>query len=42
MTQRAGHAFDLMFSLTNRELNTYDGVVAVVSNNIPSFIFYKL
>ncbi|XP_057476478.1 LOW QUALITY PROTEIN: ceramide kinase [Actinidia eriantha] len=29
VTQRAGHAFDLMFSLTNRELNTYDGVVAV-------------
>uniref|UniRef100_A0A5B7ADM8 Putative ceramide kinase n=1 Tax=Davidia involucrata TaxID=16924 RepID=A0A5B7ADM8_DAVIN len=29
VTQRAGHAFDVMTSITNRELNSYDGVVAV-------------
>ncbi|KAA8533896.1 hypothetical protein F0562_031413 [Nyssa sinensis] len=29
VTQRAGHAFDVMASITNRELNSYDGVVAV-------------
>lgn len=31
MTQRAGHAFDVMASITDRELNSYDGVIAVVS-----------
>ncbi|KAI3756921.1 hypothetical protein L6452_04453 [Arctium lappa] len=29
VTERAGHAFDAMTSITNRELNSYDGVVAV-------------
>ncbi|CAK9135127.1 unnamed protein product [Ilex paraguariensis] len=29
VTKRAGHAFDTMASITNRELNSYDGVVAV-------------
>lgn len=29
VTERAGHAFDVMASITNRELNSYDGVVAV-------------
>lgn len=29
VTERAGHAFDVMASITNMELNTYDGVVAV-------------
>ncbi|XP_052174181.1 ceramide kinase isoform X2 [Diospyros lotus] len=29
VTQRAGHAFDVMSTITNRELNSYDGVVAV-------------
>ncbi|KAL2558361.1 Ceramide kinase [Forsythia ovata] len=29
VTQRAGHARDVMTSITNRELNFYDGVVAV-------------
>ncbi|XP_022737487.1 ceramide kinase-like isoform X2 [Durio zibethinus] len=29
VTQRAGHAFDVMKSTTNEELNSYDGVIAV-------------
>ncbi|KAE8657186.1 Ceramide kinase [Hibiscus syriacus] len=29
VTQRAGHAFDVMRSTTNEELNSYDGVLAV-------------
>ncbi|KAI3921590.1 hypothetical protein MKW92_027050 [Papaver armeniacum] len=29
VTERAGHAFDVMTSLSNKELNSYDGVVAV-------------
>ncbi|KAJ7949486.1 Ceramide kinase [Quillaja saponaria] len=29
VTQRAGHAFDMMSSISNKELNFYDGVVAV-------------
>ncbi|XP_059624924.1 ceramide kinase isoform X2 [Cornus florida] len=29
VTQRAGHAFEVMSSITNRELSSYDGVVAV-------------
>ncbi|PPS07477.1 hypothetical protein GOBAR_AA13177 [Gossypium barbadense] len=29
VTQRAGHAFDVMTSATNEELNSYDGVLAV-------------
>ncbi|KAK9075196.1 hypothetical protein SSX86_003517 [Deinandra increscens subsp. villosa] len=29
VTERAGHAFDAMTSITNRELSSYDGVVAV-------------
>lgn len=29
ITERAGHAFDVLALITNRELNTYDGVVAV-------------
>ncbi|XXG66553.1 hypothetical protein AAC387_Pa06g0102 [Persea americana] len=29
VTQRAGHAFDVMASITDRELNSYDGVIAV-------------
>ncbi|GAV75704.1 DAGK_cat domain-containing protein [Cephalotus follicularis] len=29
VTQRAGHAFDMLKSMTNKELNAYDGVVAV-------------
>lgn len=29
VTEKAGHAFDVMASLTNRELSSYDGVVAV-------------
>lgn len=32
MTQRAGQAFDVMVSTSNRELNSYDGVVTVVSS----------
>lgn len=31
VTQRAGHAFDMMTSITDTELNSYDGVIAVVS-----------
>ncbi|KAF7824865.1 ceramide kinase isoform X1 [Senna tora] len=29
VTERAGHAFDVMSSITNKELSSYDGVVAV-------------
>ncbi|KAF9603168.1 hypothetical protein IFM89_034501 [Coptis chinensis] len=29
LTQRAGHAFDVMAAITDSELNSYDGVVAV-------------
>ncbi|RWR89767.1 Diacylglycerol kinase [Cinnamomum micranthum f. kanehirae] len=29
VTQRAGHAFDVMASISDRELNSYDGVIAV-------------
>ncbi|RZC74448.1 hypothetical protein C5167_049928 [Papaver somniferum] len=29
VTERAGHAFDVMTSLSSKELNSYDGVVAV-------------
>lgn len=36
VTQRAGHAFDVMTSTTNEELNSYDGAVAVVSDWIPA------
>lgn len=36
VTQRAGQAFDVMSSITNEDLNVYDGVIAVVSNEIPS------
>ncbi|XVF11250.1 hypothetical protein REPUB_Repub08aG0010400 [Reevesia pubescens] len=35
--QRAGHAFDVMKSTTNEELNSYDGAIAVVSDWIPAF-----
>lgn len=37
VTERAGHAFDVMASLANKELNSYDGVIAVVSIRILSF-----
>lgn len=36
MTERAGEAFDVMSSITNMELNSYDGVVAVVRTCLPS------
>ncbi|KAI4332808.1 hypothetical protein L6164_017687 [Bauhinia variegata] len=29
VTERAGHAYDVMSSISNKELNSYDGVVAV-------------
>ncbi|XP_047328455.1 ceramide kinase-like isoform X2 [Impatiens glandulifera] len=29
VTERAGEAYDMMLSITNKELNSYDGVVAV-------------
>ncbi|XP_044468078.1 ceramide kinase-like isoform X2 [Mangifera indica] len=29
VTERAGHAFDVMTSTTNKEFNSYDGVIAV-------------
>jgi len=31
VTERAGHAFDVMASIQNKELHTYDGIIAVVS-----------
>jgi hypothetical protein len=36
VTQRAGQAFHVMASTSNKELYSYDGVVAVVSTEIPS------
>lgn len=38
MTERAGHARDVLASITNRELRLYDGVVAVVSSFTLSFV----
>lgn len=38
MTQRAGQAFQVMASTSNKELYSYDGVVVVVSNGIPSHV----
>lgn len=35
VTQRAGQAFDVMASTKNKELSSYDGVLAVVSHEIP-------
>lgn len=41
MTQRAGHAFDVMVGITNDELRLYDGVIAVVSMRLfISFYIY--
>ena len=40
MTERAGQAFDVMSSVTNKELNSYDGVVAVVRTYLPSLHSY--
>lgn len=31
VTERAGHAFDVMASTANKDLKMYDGIVAVVS-----------
>ncbi|KAI3508159.1 hypothetical protein L1887_23163 [Cichorium endivia] len=36
VTEMAAHAFDAMNCITNQELNSYDGVVAVVLNLFPS------
>ncbi|KAI4323870.1 hypothetical protein L6164_023445 [Bauhinia variegata] len=35
VTDRAGHAYDVMSSISNKELNSYDGVVAVELNLRP-------
>ncbi|KAI4323884.1 hypothetical protein L6164_023458 [Bauhinia variegata] len=34
VTDRAGHAYDVMSSISNKELNSYDGVVAVELKNL--------
>lgn len=39
VTERAGHAFGVMASISNRELSSYDGVVVVVSNEIFFLVF---
>lgn len=31
VTEKAGHAFDVMASTADRELNSFDGIIAVVS-----------
>lgn len=36
MTRRAGQALDAMSGISNRELNRYDGILAVVSNKNPT------
>ncbi|GKC65041.1 hypothetical protein Tco_1097639, partial [Tanacetum coccineum] len=33
VTERAGQASEAMASMTNRELNSYNGVIAIVSTN---------
>ena len=38
VTQRAGHAFDVITSITNSELKYYDGVVTVVSHVVYLYI----
>jgi hypothetical protein len=38
VTQKAGQAFNVMASTSNKELYSYDGVVVVVSNEIPSHV----
>ena len=40
MTERAGHAFDVMASTANNELKSYNGVIAVVSIKIPQIHLY--
>ena len=42
MTQRAGQALHVMTSTSNKELYSYDGVVAVVCNEIPSIVICHL
>lgn len=39
MTERAGHAFDVMASTANEDLEMYDGIVAVVSKRSLPFYF---
>lgn len=34
VTERAGHAFDVMAAMTNQDLNTYDGVIAVGGDGV--------
>lgn len=38
VTQRSGHAYDMMASIGNKELASYDGVIAIVSYNFPRLI----
>jgi hypothetical protein len=40
VTERAGHAFDVMASAANNELKSYNGVIAVVSIRIPQIHLY--
>lgn len=42
VTQRAGQAFDVMASISDKELNSYDGVIAVVSHEIPYHAFFPV
>lgn len=42
VTERAGHAFDVMRSTTDEELKLYDGVLGVVSDEIFSVSFLCL
>lgn len=45
MTQRAGHARDVLASIPNRDLSLYDGVIAVVSSctlSVVHFLIFNL
>ena len=42
MTERAGHAFDVMASIAKEDLKMYDGIVAVVSKRSLHFYFIFL
>lgn len=42
VTERAGHARDVVSSITNGDLNLYDGVVAVVRIYIPLLVHFPI
>jgi hypothetical protein len=41
VTERAGHAYDTLSSLSDIELKAFDGVVAVVGQSNPNSIYWS-